>query len=533
MLLKAQSAMEYLMTYGWAILIIAIVLAALFSLGIFSSSSLVGTTCVASSGFLCSGPIAYGTTFTATVGQSTGTNWNNVVLCFVPDSSVPSSCAGYPSVDVGALNNGQSGTFSFNVISASTTASGVIWAQYDELSYTGLMSQIATVTMKGLTPSGATTTIPTTSVTSTTTSTSTTTIPAGPTLPTGITYYANVIITNSQTSNAPSPFQQMVQIPESTYSGYIAYNGMSANFEFFTSDGSIIPAWIESNSSGTITAWLNLPNGIPASNSIDLYIGFASPATNLLSSSGTTGIGEAPQLSPTYGEYDDGASVFNFYDNFAGTSLNTSKWTSGTDSGGTVTVNNGLTLTYNSGSAGGGWVASKYTFTQSSNLIWETNFNLYGTSNFNDVRVRFYFWNSAVAVTGDQNANCWLWLVNSEDYGYYTSSNIGANIADAMLPYGTVLGTLPTPSSSTNYDALSQQILTTSGFTFNTYSFPSYSSVGSATQSGSNSDTFQVVLEASDDGSSGNNVQVNVDWTRTRAYPPNGVMPSVSFGAVS
>ncbi len=34
--LRAQSAMEYLMTYGWAILIIAVVLAALFQLGIFS-----------------------------------------------------------------------------------------------------------------------------------------------------------------------------------------------------------------------------------------------------------------------------------------------------------------------------------------------------------------------------------------------------------------------------------------------------------------------------------------------------------------
>ncbi len=33
---KAQSAMEYLMTYGWAILIIAVVLAALYSLGIFN-----------------------------------------------------------------------------------------------------------------------------------------------------------------------------------------------------------------------------------------------------------------------------------------------------------------------------------------------------------------------------------------------------------------------------------------------------------------------------------------------------------------
>ena len=37
---KLQSAMEYLMTYGWAILIIAVVLGALFSLGVFNSANL-------------------------------------------------------------------------------------------------------------------------------------------------------------------------------------------------------------------------------------------------------------------------------------------------------------------------------------------------------------------------------------------------------------------------------------------------------------------------------------------------------------
>ncbi len=41
---KAQSALEYMMTYGWAILIIVIVAAVLFSLGIFSPSSSVGPT---------------------------------------------------------------------------------------------------------------------------------------------------------------------------------------------------------------------------------------------------------------------------------------------------------------------------------------------------------------------------------------------------------------------------------------------------------------------------------------------------------
>ncbi|MGC8538978.1 MAG: hypothetical protein ACP5MK_03880, partial [Candidatus Micrarchaeia archaeon] len=37
--MKLQSAMEYLMTYGWAILIIAVVLSALFYLGVFNPMS--------------------------------------------------------------------------------------------------------------------------------------------------------------------------------------------------------------------------------------------------------------------------------------------------------------------------------------------------------------------------------------------------------------------------------------------------------------------------------------------------------------
>ncbi len=40
-MLKLQSAMEYLMTYGWAILIIAIVVVALFALGVFNSTNFV------------------------------------------------------------------------------------------------------------------------------------------------------------------------------------------------------------------------------------------------------------------------------------------------------------------------------------------------------------------------------------------------------------------------------------------------------------------------------------------------------------
>src|SRR5208282_3976409 len=38
--LGLQSAMEYLMTYGWAILIIAVVLGALFGMGFFNAANL-------------------------------------------------------------------------------------------------------------------------------------------------------------------------------------------------------------------------------------------------------------------------------------------------------------------------------------------------------------------------------------------------------------------------------------------------------------------------------------------------------------
>lgn len=52
---KAQTAMEYLMTYGWAILIVIVVVAALYSMGVFTISP--GIAC--SPCFPSGGDIAY------------------------------------------------------------------------------------------------------------------------------------------------------------------------------------------------------------------------------------------------------------------------------------------------------------------------------------------------------------------------------------------------------------------------------------------------------------------------------------------
>jgi hypothetical protein len=49
---KAQSAMEYLMTYGWAILIVIIVAAALFALGVFNPATYTQSAPTGFQGFL-------------------------------------------------------------------------------------------------------------------------------------------------------------------------------------------------------------------------------------------------------------------------------------------------------------------------------------------------------------------------------------------------------------------------------------------------------------------------------------------------
>ncbi len=51
--LKLQSAMEYLMTYSWAILILAVVLGALFTLGLFNPSTFMNNQCLLPAGVQC------------------------------------------------------------------------------------------------------------------------------------------------------------------------------------------------------------------------------------------------------------------------------------------------------------------------------------------------------------------------------------------------------------------------------------------------------------------------------------------------
>ena len=136
-------------------------------------------------------------------------------------------------------------------------------------------------------------------------------LPVIPVLPPSIIQYVNITLNNTQSVATPAPFQQLLEINSSRYSSYEASN--LQNVEFFYPNGTVIPSWLESGNSNTATNtiyWLNISGGIPADTKFRIFMGFATTSTNLFNKVST---GEAPQLSSTYAEYDDGTHVFDFY----------------------------------------------------------------------------------------------------------------------------------------------------------------------------------------------------------------------------
>lgn len=94
--LKSQSAMEYLMTYGWMILVIAIITIAFFQTGILGSGNFMGpTACIAQPGFICSNLIFSANivnlysepSLSGTIGNTAGP-WSNMYFIIVPQGQV-------------------------------------------------------------------------------------------------------------------------------------------------------------------------------------------------------------------------------------------------------------------------------------------------------------------------------------------------------------------------------------------------------------------------------------------------------------
>ena len=187
--------------------------------------------------------------------------------------------------------------------------------------------------------------------------------------------YVSITITNSQASATTSTFQEKITWNPSSYTSYEASN--LGNIRFYSDSAFTAPlyAWLEtctpslSNTATSATAWIKLTSSIAGNGGTQtIYMAFLATTTNFDGSYW----GAAPTLSSPYGQYDNGANVFNFYDNFAGTSLN-SRWTVFGSTQGTVSVNNGVTLTSSSSSHSIGVFAS-YT-PPTTGIVTETYFN--------------------------------------------------------------------------------------------------------------------------------------------------------------
>ena len=360
--------------------------------------------------------------------------------------------------------------------------------------------------------------------------------------------YAEVNISNQQNVGTGPYFQQMVVIPSYKYSS--CANKNLSNM-LFTADapenqtGNVpLYSWIESGASNTSTntlIWINMNSislGAEGSfkNTTTLYMNFL-PNNSPVTSKYT---GYAPQLwcasgcyQTSYAQYDNGGKVFDFYDNFAGNALNTSKWSVSNDGGLlpsciSYAVNNGFTITgYDINNCGfGAFGAIQSVFPISSSQVADVYGTSFGSSNiYGDMYTGY-------TVMGDNPAG--VYLLSDHGRGECGGPTSLCGCIKTTENQNSCTGSLPSLSGSD---------LGVWSISINSIS-PSYISANfqlnySNTQSAylSSSSGFQTLgldlFGYYDDISYTNGIPYYIQWIRLRQQPPNGVMPTVNISKLT
>jgi uncharacterized protein (UPF0333 family) len=104
---KGQAAMEFLMTYGWAILVVLIAIGALAYFGVLNPSRFLPASCTLMPGLSCESFKVDATGLTMNVRNGMGSDLTNVTIG-VPAGAT--NCAGASSA-ADDLNDGASATF--------------------------------------------------------------------------------------------------------------------------------------------------------------------------------------------------------------------------------------------------------------------------------------------------------------------------------------------------------------------------------------------------------------------------------------
>ncbi len=334
--------------------------------------------------------------------------------------------------------------------------------------------------------------------------------------PSNIVYYVPINITNSQLVNAPAPFQQLIPVNNLNYTYLEA--GNLQNVEFFYGNGTVVPSWMENNNTNTSAAtlfWLRFNAIIPASSTVQAYLGFSPPTNSLLNK---YLVGESPVLSGNfftalsgaayfnYGQYDDGNTVFNGYWNFSGTG---STLPSGWSKSGTLTtsLNNGVTITGTTG----GYDAAQSTQTFGAGNVVDWMGWLDGSVSGGGAAV-------GLGSTATTNFAFVGYTSSATQYGLYSAAS--GSVYANTIPYNTgssQTATAPVYTFSVGF---------TSGYSFAQVNYGTAgNAVGYATPAAPGAAEPVQMYES-------NGHIYYVQWIHVRNAPPNNQMPTLSFGKV-
>ena len=349
----------------------------------------------------------------------------------------------------------------------------------------------------------------------------------------GLGPYVPIIFTNSQGSATPAPFQQMITVDPALYTSLESTD--LGNIRFYSSiSGGVfsgeLHSWLESYSGSTTPNiatsalfWLNLPSGISASSSLAVYMAFQSVGTEFDGAFA----GEAPNLSPSYAQYDNGANVFLAYfdGNAATSSFNEySGYTLSQATGIPYTTGtiNALNLKgYNSGNPA---LVFNVALPNQPMLV-ESNVQDPNSVNLGTDTGHVGFVDSATASTvanGIGTEAGYGKAYFNLDYmsgGAYSADHVPQGTSVASWTYSSLNYSGPASTSFSGYNA-PQLYSTTGGFS---------GSVNTNPLSGA-SNLYLGILA---DTTSTYTVNVFFNWMRARAAPPGGVMPAETVGQIT
>lgn len=323
-----------------------------------------------------------------------------------------------------------------------------------------------------------------------------------------------IIIDNGQASPTPSPFQEMIAVNITNENaillsdGFNTINTNGSNVRFFASTSlsfnSELYAWLEGISGGVATYWVKIPGVIPGNSQITLWMVVENSSVNF------NGIylGEAPELSSVYGQYDNGQNVFDYY---AVNPTSITEWNISGKAGITATAPSGSHYSTDSAfyanSASGDYMYTYVPLLAKNEII---SFDVYTTGLGN-----VYFL---------ANANGAGQMVRLDSRG-------GADYSGLATTNSWTSWTAPSSGLDERPNTWYQYDIVVSGSSATAYIGPASNNLATF---GSTANSLIISVDGKYLGLVGDALGSSyiTYWNGfvIRAYPPNGIMPSISFG---